>query len=92
MGFTWRPIVTPDELAFVTMKEALNQGITFWNAGTFYNMPDNPLANLKLVNRYFTKYPENASKVTLSVKVCHNPFEGTNQIKFASILTKHLRF
>lgn len=70
MGFTWRPTITPDEEAFATMKEAINQGATFWNAGTFYNMPDKPFANLKLINRYFTKYPEDASKVTLSVKGC----------------------
>lgn len=81
MGFTWRPQVTPDKEAFATMKEAIKQGATFWNAGTFYNMPDNPLANLKLVNRYFTKYPEDASKVTLSVKGCVNFKEGKLECK-----------
>lgn len=70
MGFTWRPTVTPDEQAFAVMKEAINHGATFWNSGTFYNLPGNHLANLKLIRRYFDKYPEDAAKVTLSVKGC----------------------
>lgn len=73
MGFTWRPVVTPDNVAFAVMKEALNRGATFWNSGSFYNLPDNPLANIKLVKRYFDKYPEDAEKVTLSIKGCVNP-------------------
>lgn len=73
MGFTWTPHPTPDDQAFAAMKASIDAGITFWNAGSFYNLPDNPYANLKLIARYFTKYPEDAPKVVLSVKTCVNP-------------------
>jgi pyridoxine 4-dehydrogenase len=67
MGFTWRPKQTPDEEAFAAMKKALSLKVNFWNAGEFYGAPD-PTLNLQLINRYFTKYPEDADKVVLSVK------------------------
>ncbi|KAK7206628.1 NADP-dependent oxidoreductase domain-containing protein [Myxozyma melibiosi] len=67
MGFTWRPVVTPDEQAFATMKRAIELGATFFNSGEFYGTAD-PTDNLQLVNRFFTKYPEYADKVCLSVK------------------------
>jgi pyridoxine 4-dehydrogenase len=73
MGFTWTPHPTPDEQAFEAMKASIDAGVTFWNAGSFYNFPDNPYANLKLIARYFTKYPEDAPKIVLSVKTCVNP-------------------
>jgi len=67
MGFTWRPKQTSDEEAFAAMKKALSLGANFWNSGEFYGSPE-PTLNLQLVNRYFTKYPEDAEKVVLSVK------------------------
>lgn len=73
MGFTWTPTPTPDEQAFEAMKASIEAGVTFWNSGSFYNLPDNPYGNLKLIARYFTKYPEDASKIILSVKSCINP-------------------
>lgn len=68
LGLTWRPEPLTDEQAFPVMKEAINRGATCWNAGAFYNLPNQPFANIKLLNRYFTKYPEDADKVVLSVK------------------------
>lgn len=68
MGFTWTPTPASDEQAFAVLKESIKQGATFWNSGSFYNMPDSPLANLKLIRRYFDKYPEDASKISLSIK------------------------
>ncbi len=70
MGFTWRPVLTPDEQAFKTIKSAIGQGATFFNAGEFYGTPPHSNANLELINRYFTKYPEDAKKIVLSVKGC----------------------
>ncbi|ODQ66082.1 Aldo/keto reductase [Nadsonia fulvescens var. elongata DSM 6958] len=67
MGMTWRPTQTPDKQAFKAMKTALENGCNLWNSGEFYGT-DDPNSNLKLISRYFTKYPEDADKVVLSVK------------------------
>src|SRR6266496_1085664 len=48
------------------MKAALAAGCNFWNAGEFYGTPE--FNSLTLLNKYFTKYPEDASKVVLSIK------------------------
>ncbi|KAI1117863.1 NADP-dependent oxidoreductase domain-containing protein [Nemania sp. NC0429] len=65
MGLTlWRSI--PYDQAVATMKAALEGGATFWNAGTFYGPPD--ANSLQLLRHYFTVYPEDASKVVLSLK------------------------
>jgi len=67
MGLTWRPVQTPDDQAFKTMKAALEQGSNVFNGGEFYGTPE-PTLNLQLLNRYFTKYPEDAEKIFLSIK------------------------
>lgn len=60
---------TPDDQAFEAMKGAIDAGATFWNAGIFYGMGENgELTNLTLIARFFTKYPDLAGKVFLSVK------------------------
>ena len=48
------------------MKTALAEGANFWNGGEFYGPPDRN--SLQLLNAYFTKYPEDADKVVLSIK------------------------
>ncbi len=48
------------------MKAALNSGCNFWNGGELYGTPE--ANSLQLLNRYFTKYPEDADKVVLSIK------------------------
>lgn len=48
------------------MRTALEHGAKFWNGGEFYGTPD--YNSLHLVNKYFTRYPEDADKVILSVK------------------------
>ncbi|MCJ1406945.1 Pyridoxine 4-dehydrogenase [Ptychographa xylographoides] len=48
------------------MRTALAHGANFWNGGEFYGPPDRN--SLQLLNRYFTKYPEDADKVVLSIK------------------------
>ena len=72
MGMTWRAKQTPDEQAFAAMKAAVNNGATFWSSADFYGTTD-PLAGVKLVRRYFEKYPEDASKVKLFIKGCADP-------------------
>ena len=48
------------------MKAALDNGCNFWNGGEIYGTPQ--ANSLHLLNRYFTKYPEDADKVVLSIK------------------------
>jgi pyridoxine 4-dehydrogenase len=66
MGITWRAKQTPDDQAFAAMKAALANGSNFWNGGEFYGSPESN--SLQLLNRYFTKYPEDADKVVVSIK------------------------
>ncbi|CAI6252034.1 unnamed protein product [Periconia digitata] len=54
------------EQAIEVMRTALQNGAKFWNGGEFYGTPD--YNSLHLVNKYFTKYPEDADKVVLSIK------------------------
>ena len=48
------------------MKAALNSGANLWNGGELYGKPH--ANSLQLLNRYFTKYPEDADKVIISIK------------------------
>ena len=48
------------------MKAALKSGANFWNGGELYGTPH--ANSLQLLNRYFTKYPEDADKVVISIK------------------------
>ena len=66
MNLTWRPDPIPDTQAFATLKAALKAGCNMWNAGELYGPPE--ASSLHLLNRYFTRYPEDANKVVLSIK------------------------
>ncbi|KHO00106.1 Aldo/keto reductase [Metarhizium album ARSEF 1941] len=66
MGFTWRPEPTPTDQAIEALKAALESGLTLWNGAEFYGTPD--CNSMTLMRAYFTKYPEDADKVTLVVK------------------------
>lgn len=70
MGLTWRANPASDEQAFAAMKAALESGANFWNGGEFYGPPN--ASSLHLLNRYFTKYPEDADKVVLCIKGCND--------------------
>jgi len=59
---------TPDEVAFDVLKTALECGANVWNGADFYGTPE--ANSLHLVNRYFTKFPEDAKKVVLCIKSC----------------------
>lgn len=76
MGLTWRPTPIPDEQAFAAMRAALDAGCNLWNSAEFYGNDDDGdggdgpgrTANLQLLRRYFTRYPEDAGRVVLAVK------------------------
>jgi pyridoxine 4-dehydrogenase len=48
------------------MRTALSLGANNWNGGELYGTPEHN--SLHLLNAYFTKYPEDAEKVVLSIK------------------------
>ena len=73
MNLTWRETPVPDEQAFAAMKAALDAGANLWNGGEIYGTPK--ANSLQLLNRYFTKYPEDAEKVVLSIKGGYIPGE-----------------
>jgi len=66
MGFTWRKNPPSQEQAFAAMRAALASGMNFWNGGDLYGTPE--YNSMTLLSRYFTKYPEDAEKVVLSMK------------------------
>lgn len=66
MGLTWRATPIPTSEAITIMKSALDKGANFWNGGVIYGTPE--YNSLHLLNAYFTKYPEDASKVVISIK------------------------
>ena len=66
LDLTWRETPVPDEQAFAAMKAALKSGVNFWNGGELYGKPH--ANSLHLLNRYFSKYPEDAEKVVISIK------------------------
>lgn len=68
MGLTapWKTHTTDD--AVELLHAALAQGANFWNAGLIYGSPE--YNSCHLLNAYFTKYPEDAAKVCISIKGC----------------------
>ncbi|KAI6816350.1 Aldo/keto reductase [Hortaea werneckii] len=66
MGMTmpWAPVDYP--VAAKIMKTALDQGANFWNGGIHYGTP--AANSLQLLKYYFEQYPEDATKVVLSIK------------------------
>ncbi|KAF2722628.1 putative aldo/keto reductase [Polychaeton citri CBS 116435] len=74
LGLTkpWAPVEYP--IAANLMKTALEQGANFWNGGIHYGTPE--ANSLHLLKYYFEKYPEDASKVVLSIKGAYDPQNG----------------
>ncbi|KAJ5893944.1 hypothetical protein N7495_005635 [Penicillium taxi] len=66
MRMTWNAQPPTQEVCLETLNKALELGANFWNGGELYGTPENN--SLHLMNKYFTKYPENADKVVLSIK------------------------
>ena len=54
------------EEAIAVMKAALEAGCNLWSGAEYYGTPE--YNSLHLVHSYFSKYPEDANKVVLSIK------------------------
>lgn len=65
-GLTWRQTPPSQEQSFEAMRTALSLGANNWNGGELYGSPERN--SLHLLNEYFTKYPEDADKIVLSIK------------------------
>ncbi|CAE6364268.1 unnamed protein product [Rhizoctonia solani] len=82
MSMSWVPEPPSDEQCFesiITGIKAAPPGVkvllnSALSAGEFYGMVPHITANLELLNRFFTKYPEYAERTFLSVKasLCFN--------------------
>ncbi|RYP72556.1 hypothetical protein DL769_004430 [Monosporascus sp. CRB-8-3] len=74
MGLTWRPKPCSQEQAFQAMRCAVEKGMTLWNGGDFYGTPsyNSPVP----LEQYFAQYPEDADKITLSIKGGFNTSTG----------------
>ncbi|GAB1526697.1 hypothetical protein RhiTH_009869 [Rhizoctonia solani] len=72
MSMSWVANPPPEEQCFESIIAGINAapaGVkVFLNAGEFYGKWPNVTANLELLNRFFTKYPEYAERTFLSVK------------------------
>lgn len=66
MGLTWRPDPQTAEESFQAMSTALAEGANFWNGGEFYGTVERNSCHL--LNEYFTKNPNDAEKIVLSIK------------------------
>jgi pyridoxine 4-dehydrogenase len=70
-GLSWRPNPLTEEQALEAMKAAFTAGANLWNGGEFYGKPDNN--SLTLLNKYFTKYPQDAESVVINIKGALGP-------------------
>lgn len=66
MGLTWRPNPQPAEDSYKALSTALGEGANFWNGGELYGSPSRHSCHL--LHEYFTRHPEDAAKVVLSIK------------------------
>ncbi|GAM83762.1 hypothetical protein ANO11243_017520 [Dothideomycetidae sp. 11243] len=66
MGLTTRAQGLSDDDGLACMQTAYEQGIKLWNGGEFYGPPNRN--SLQLLNKCFTKHPEQANDIVLSVK------------------------
>lgn len=71
MQLTWTHQPVSDSQAFDAMRAALDAGATTWSSATFYGNPpggDGGYDNLRLLGRFFQRFPEYIGKVQLVVK------------------------
>lgn len=66
IGLTMPQYALPDVETFKILKAAIETGTVLWNGADYYGTPDN--SSLHLMNRYFSKYLEDADKVVLTIK------------------------
>jgi len=63
---TWNSQPPSEEVCFETLNTALKLGANLWNGGEIYGTPKRN--SLHLLHNYFTKFPEKADQVVLSIK------------------------
>jgi pyridoxine 4-dehydrogenase len=66
IGLTWSPTPASESKYTETLNTALTLGANFWNGGELYGTPD--YNSLHMLNNYFSKHPEVADKIVLSIK------------------------
>jgi len=66
MRMTWNSSPPPEEVCFETLNTALKLGANLWNGGEIYGTAERN--SLHLLHNYFTKFPEKADQVVLSIK------------------------
>ncbi|KAF5023297.1 hypothetical protein F66182_4605 [Fusarium sp. NRRL 66182] len=66
MGLSWRPNPAPLEQTLDAMRTAVTNGCTVWSGAEFYGTPE--YNSMTIIKAYFTKYPEDAEKVTIVIK------------------------
>ncbi|KAF4496021.1 pyridoxine 4-dehydrogenase [Fusarium agapanthi] len=71
MGFTWRPKPTPLDQALEAMHTAFANGCNLWSGAEFYGPPE--YNSMTLIKAYFTKFPEDAEKITIAMKGTYKP-------------------
>ncbi|KAL1695771.1 NADP-dependent oxidoreductase domain-containing protein [Schizophyllum commune] len=90
MSLSWREVPPPTDEAIQVLKAALEAGATFWNGGELYGTPE--YNSLHLLRAYFTKYPEDADRVVLSIKAGFPNIDGSpatviaNAVRCAKVL------
>lgn len=67
MQLTWGS-PPPQEQALEAMKAAAEAGATCWATAAFYNLPNDPYGNIKLIRTFLDMYPEYEDKIVLAVK------------------------
>jgi pyridoxine 4-dehydrogenase len=63
---TWNSQPPSEEVCFETLNTAFKLGANLWNGGEIYGTPERN--SLHLLHNYFTKFPEKADQVVLSIK------------------------
>ncbi|KAL2047434.1 hypothetical protein ABVK25_011542 [Lepraria finkii] len=76
IGYGMLPLTKPgaiatEEQCFAAMRAALSTDCNLWDGGEFYGSTD--VNSLTMLNKYFTKYPEDADKVVLNIKGALRP-------------------
>ncbi|KAM5341290.1 hypothetical protein ACJ41O_014321 [Fusarium nematophilum] len=66
MGMTWRPEPIPTDEAIEVLRASIVAGCTLWNGADFYGTPQ--YNSMHLLKAYFTRFPEDATKVTVMIK------------------------
>jgi len=72
MQLTWSGNPPSEEVSLAAMKAAADAGANAWSTAGFYGNEDH-LANIKLIAKFFEKYPEYLDKVVIVVKGGQTP-------------------